>query len=161
MTFYIYLQFVVSVLNEILLVIGIEDKLVSTAGYGIVITDEASSFFQDIKGQDNRNESNIGLMNQLFDGRGDKTSLAQLRQRYVPIKFDVHVFRSTAPAVLQSLDSYRKNSVDGQWFCGAFPVYNSKAFQVKEIILLWMNYYFYSVKYSIEIYTMFIIYICL
>ena len=24
-------------------------------------------------------------MNQLFDGRGDKTSLAQLRQRYVPI----------------------------------------------------------------------------
>ena len=24
-------------------------------------------------------------MNQLFDGRGDKTSLAQLQQRYVPI----------------------------------------------------------------------------
>ena len=47
--------------------------------------DEASAFFQDIKGQDNKNESNIGLMNQLFDGRGDKTSLAQLRQRYVPI----------------------------------------------------------------------------
>ena len=42
-------------------------------------------FFQDIKGQDNKNESNIGLMNQLFDGHGDKTSLAQLRQRYVPI----------------------------------------------------------------------------
>ena len=49
------------------------------------MTDEASAFFQDIKGQDNKNESNIGLMNQLFDGRGDKTSLAQLRQRYVPI----------------------------------------------------------------------------
>ena len=65
--------------------VGIEDKLVSTSGYGIVVTDEASSFFQDIKGQDNRNESNIGLMNQVFDGRGDKTSLAQLRQRYVPI----------------------------------------------------------------------------
>ena len=65
--------------------VGIEDKLVSTSGYGIVVTDEASSFFQDIKGQDNQNESNIGLMNQLFDGRGDKTSLAQLRQRYVPI----------------------------------------------------------------------------
>ena len=64
---------------------GIEDKLVATDGYGIVVTDEASAFFQDIKGQDNKNESNIGLMNQLFDGRGDKTSLAQLRQRYVPI----------------------------------------------------------------------------
>ena len=65
--------------------IGIEDKLVSTSGYGIVVTDEASAFFQDIKGQDNRNESNIGLMNQLFDGHGDKMSLAQLRQRYMPI----------------------------------------------------------------------------
>ena len=64
---------------------GIEDKLIATDGYGIVVTDEASAFFQDIKGQDNKNESNIGLMNQLFDGRGDKTSLAQLRQRYVPI----------------------------------------------------------------------------
>ena len=57
---------------------GIEDKLIATDGYGIVVTDEASAFFQDIKGQDNKNESNIGLMNQLFDGRGDKTSLAQL-----------------------------------------------------------------------------------
>ena len=57
---------------------GIEDKLVATEGYGIVVTDEASAFFQDIKGQDNKNESNIGLMNQLFDGRGDKTLLAQL-----------------------------------------------------------------------------------
>ena len=64
---------------------GIEDKLVATDGYGIVVTDEASAFFQDIKGQDNKNESNIGLMNQLFDGHGDKTSLAQLWQRYVPI----------------------------------------------------------------------------
>ena len=60
---------------------GIEDKLVATDGYGIVVTDEASAFFQDIKGQDNKNESNIGLMNQC----GDKMSLAQLRQRYVPI----------------------------------------------------------------------------
>ena len=57
---------------------GIEDKLVATEGYGIVVRDEASAFLQDIKGQDNKNESNIGLMNQLFDGRGDKTSLAQL-----------------------------------------------------------------------------------
>ena len=27
---------------------GIEDKLVATEGYGIVVTDEASAFFQDI-----------------------------------------------------------------------------------------------------------------
>ena len=35
---------------------GIEDKLVATEGYGIVVTDEASAFFQDIKGQDNKTE---------------------------------------------------------------------------------------------------------
>ena len=64
---------------------GIEDKLVATDGYGIVVTDEASAFFQDIKGQDNKNESNIGLMNQLFDGRGDKTSLAQLHRDMCPL----------------------------------------------------------------------------
>ena len=45
---------------------GIEDKLVATDGYGIVVTDEASAFFQDIKGQDNKNESNIGLISCLM-----------------------------------------------------------------------------------------------
>ena len=63
---------------------GIEDKLVETDGYGIVVTDEAASFFQEIKGQDTKHESNIGLINQLFDGKGDKSSLAKLRNRYVP-----------------------------------------------------------------------------
>ena len=55
-----------------------------TEGYAIVVTDEASSFFQEIKGQDVKHESNIGLLNQLFDGKGDKTSLAKLRQGFVP-----------------------------------------------------------------------------
>ena len=49
-----------------------------------MVTDEAASFFQEIKGQDTKHESNIGLMNQLFDGKGDKTSLAKLRNRFVP-----------------------------------------------------------------------------
>ena len=49
-----------------------------TEGYAIVMTDEASSFFQEIKGQDVKHESNIGLLNQLFDGKGDQTSLAKL-----------------------------------------------------------------------------------
>ena len=52
--------------------------------YGIVITDEASSFFQEIKGQDVKHESNIGLLNQLFDGEGDKSNFAGMRQRFVP-----------------------------------------------------------------------------
>ena len=66
------------ILILVIFYIGIEDKLVATDGYGIAVTDEASAFYQDIKGQDNKNESNIGLMNQLFDGHGDKTSLTQL-----------------------------------------------------------------------------------
>ena len=63
---------------------GIEDKLVATDGYGIVVTDEASSFFQEIKGQDVKHESNIGLLNQLFDGQGDKSNFAGMWQRFVP-----------------------------------------------------------------------------
>ena len=67
-----------------LVIAGIEDKLVATEGYGIVVTDEASSFFQEIKGQDVKHENNIGLLNQLFDGQGDKSNFAGMRQRFVP-----------------------------------------------------------------------------
>ena len=63
---------------------GIEEKLVAIDGYGIVIMDEASSFFQEIKGQDVKHDSNIGLLNQLFDGEGDKSTFAGMRQRFVP-----------------------------------------------------------------------------
>ena len=56
----------------------------ATEGYGIVVTNEASGFFQEIKGQDVKHESNIGLLNQLFDGEGDKSNFAGMRQRFVP-----------------------------------------------------------------------------
>ena len=56
----------------------------ATEGYGIVVTNEVSSFFQEIKGQDTKNESNIGLLNQLYDGRGDKSIFAGGRERVVP-----------------------------------------------------------------------------
>ena len=56
----------------------------ATKGYGIVVTDEASSFFQEIKGQDTKNESNIGLLNQLYDGCGDRSIFAGGRERVVP-----------------------------------------------------------------------------
>ena len=46
--------------------------------------DEASSFFQEIKGQDVKHDSNIGLLNQLFDGEEDKSTFAGMRQRFVP-----------------------------------------------------------------------------
>ena len=53
-------------------------------GYGSVVTDKASSFFQEIKGQDVKHESNIGLLNQLFNGQGDKSNFAGMRQHFVP-----------------------------------------------------------------------------
>ena len=58
----------------------------ATDGYGIVVTDEASSLkeLKEIKGQDVKHDSNIGLLNQLFDGEGDKSTFAGMRQRFVP-----------------------------------------------------------------------------
>ena len=35
------------------------------------------------KGQDVKPDSNIGLLNQLFDGEGDKSTFAGMRQRFV------------------------------------------------------------------------------
>ena len=40
-----------------------EDKLIIIKGYSIVVTDEAFGFLQDIKGKENKHESEIGLMN--------------------------------------------------------------------------------------------------
>ena len=68
-------------LQHNVLIEGIVDKLVATEGYGIVVMDEASSFFQEIKGQDTKNESNIGLLNQLYDGCGDRSIFVGGRER--------------------------------------------------------------------------------
>ena len=51
-----------------------EDKLILTKGYCIVVTEEAFGFLQDIKGKENKHESEIGLMNQFFDRKGDKNN---------------------------------------------------------------------------------------
>ena len=63
---------------------GIEDKLISTKGYCMMITDEGTSFLEDLKRKETQNESYVTLLNQLYDGRGDKMTLAQGRQRVVP-----------------------------------------------------------------------------
>ena len=77
-----------------------------TEGYAIVVTDEASSFFQEIKGHDIKHESNIGLLNQLFDGKGDKTSLAKLGQRFVPTNSTSMSLGVQTPTLLQSAKSH-------------------------------------------------------
>ena len=63
---------------------GIEDKLISTDGYCIMITDEGASFLIDFKCHETKHESYISLLNQLFDGKGDKMTLAKNVECPVP-----------------------------------------------------------------------------
>lgn len=64
--------------------LGIEDKIIKTDGYCLLITDEGAGFFKDLKNKDSKHESDIVLINQLYDGEGDKVTLAQNKQRVIP-----------------------------------------------------------------------------
>ena len=48
-------------------------------------TDEGTSFLDDMTKKEVKHESDISLMNQLFDGKGDKMSLAKGNERHVPV----------------------------------------------------------------------------
>ena len=48
------------------------------------MTDEGTDFFDDLKKKESKHESDLSLLNQLYDGEGDKTTLAQNRERVVP-----------------------------------------------------------------------------
>ena len=67
-----------------MIVSGIEDKIRSTGGYCILTTDEGTGFFKDLKNKESKHESDLSLMNQLYDGHGDKTTLAKEVERKVP-----------------------------------------------------------------------------
>ena len=49
-----------------------------------MITDEGVSFLGDLKCYETRHESYISLLNRLFDGKGDKMTLAKNVERPVP-----------------------------------------------------------------------------
>ena len=49
-----------------------------------MITDEGASFLGDLKRYETKHESYISLLNQLFDGKGDKMTLAKNVDRPVP-----------------------------------------------------------------------------
>ena len=49
-----------------------------------MITDEGASFLGDLKRYETKHESYISLLNQLFDGKGDKMTLAKNVERPVP-----------------------------------------------------------------------------
>lgn len=50
----------------------------------MVVTDEGMGFFEDLKKKERQHESDLSMLNQLYDGQGDKTTLAQNRERAVP-----------------------------------------------------------------------------
>ena len=49
-----------------------------------MITDEGASFLSDLKRYETKHESYISLLNQLFDGKGEKMTLAKNVERPVP-----------------------------------------------------------------------------
>lgn len=64
--------------------LGLQDKLAATGGYCIMTTDEGTGFLDEMSKKEVKHESDISLMNQLFDGQGDKVSLAKGNERLVP-----------------------------------------------------------------------------
>ena len=45
---------------------------------------QGTGFFDDLKKKESKHESDLALLNQLYDGEGHKTTLAQNHERVVP-----------------------------------------------------------------------------
>ena len=50
----------------------------------MLVTDEGAGFFEDIQKKQKNHESDLSMPKQLFDGKGDRMTLAQNRERVVP-----------------------------------------------------------------------------
>ena len=61
-----------------------------------MITDKGASFLSDLKRYETKHESYISLLNQLFDGKGDKMTLAKNVERPVPRNAIFPAFESFA-----------------------------------------------------------------
>ena len=61
-----------------------EDKIIVSKGYCMFVTDEGAGFFEDINKKQKNHESNLSILNQLFDGKGDCMTLAQNKECIVP-----------------------------------------------------------------------------
>ena len=60
-----------------------EDKIIVMKGYCMLVTDEGARFFDDIQKQKNH-ESDLSILNQLFDGKNDRMTLVQNKEMIVP-----------------------------------------------------------------------------
>ena len=61
-----------------------EDKIISTKGLCMLVMDEGAGLFDDIQKKQKNHESDLSMLNQLFDGKGDRMTLAQNKERIVP-----------------------------------------------------------------------------
>ena len=59
---------------------GMEDKIISTKGLCMLVTDEGVGFFDDIQKKQKNHESDLSMLNQLFDGKGDRMTLVQNKE---------------------------------------------------------------------------------
>ena len=57
-----------------------EDKIISTKGLCMLVTDEGAGFFDDIQKKQKNHKSGLSMLNQLFDGKGDCMTLAQNKE---------------------------------------------------------------------------------
>ena len=78
--------FHISLLSEVTLkcYTGMEDKIISTKGLCMLAMDEGAGFFDNIQKKQKNHESDLSMLNQLFDGKGDLMTLAQNKERIVP-----------------------------------------------------------------------------
>ena len=60
------------------------DKIIASKGYCMLVTDKGAGFFEDIQKKQKNHESDLSILNQLFDGKGGRMTLAQNKERIVP-----------------------------------------------------------------------------
>ena len=61
-----------------------DDKIIAIKGLCMLVTDEGAGFFDDIEKKQKNHESNLSMLNQLFDRKGDRMTLAQNKECIVP-----------------------------------------------------------------------------
>ena len=78
--------FHMSLLTEVTLKLytGMEDKIIFTKGLCMLVMDEGAGFFDDIQKKQKNHESDLSMLNQLFDGKGDWMTLSQNKEHIVP-----------------------------------------------------------------------------
>ena len=78
--------FHISLLSEVTLkcYTGMEDKIISMKGLCMLVTDEGTGFFDNIQKKQKNHKSDLSMLNQLFNGKGNRMTLAQNKEYIVP-----------------------------------------------------------------------------